>query len=134
MAADDALTDEQQELMQLRARVRELETSQRQLEIYAEDLRRTFGELRRQLGYMNELHRISTAIGEVLEPTEVMERTLSGLDRLVANQAVCIYLVENDAAVRTACHGAVPRPGKLRQHLWPLDNPNPPKPLLAEAQ
>jgi diguanylate cyclase (GGDEF)-like protein len=105
MAADDTTTAEQNELRQLRARVRELEASQRQLEIYAEDLRRTFGELRRQLGYMNELHRISTAIGEVLEPTEVMARTLEGVDRLVANQAVCIYLVEAGAVVRTACHG-----------------------------
>ena len=104
---DDAMTAEQQELQQLRMRVRELETSQRQLEIYAEDLRRTFGELRRQLGYMNELHRISAAIGEVLEPTEVMARTLDGLDRLVANQAVCIYLIEDDAAVRVACHGEI---------------------------
>src|SRR5437868_6317509 len=107
MAADDTVTADQQELKLLRMRVRELETSQRQLEIYAEDLRRTFGELRRQLGYMNELHRISTAIGEVLEPTEVMARTLDGLDRLVANQAVCIYLVEDDAAVRAASHGEV---------------------------
>lgn len=108
MAADDATTAaDQNELRQLRARVRELEASQRQLEIYAEDLRRTFGELRRQLGHMNELHRISTAIGEVLEPTEVMERTLEGVDRLVANQAVCIYLVEEGAAVRVAHHGDV---------------------------
>src|SRR5688500_21537 len=96
---------EQSELVMLRARVNELEASQRQLEIYAEDLRRTFGELRRQLGYMNELHQISTMIGSVLEPGEVMARTLEGVGRLVANQAGGIYLVENDVAIRAATSG-----------------------------
>ena len=67
------MTPEQTELIQLRARVRELEAAQRQLEIYAEDLRRTFAELRRQLGHMNELHRVSTMIGSVLEPGEVID-------------------------------------------------------------
>ena len=99
------MTPEETELTTLRARVRELEAAQRQLEIYAEDLRRTFGELRRQLGYMNELHRISTMIGSVLEPREVMARTLEGIGRLVANQAACIYLIEGDEAVRAACEG-----------------------------
>src|SRR5215212_10457213 len=96
---------EQAELTQLRARVRELEAAQRQLEIYAEDLRRTFGELRRQLGYMSELHRVSTMIGSVLEPREVMARTLEGVGRLVANQAACIYLIEGEEAIRAACVG-----------------------------
>jgi diguanylate cyclase (GGDEF)-like protein len=99
------MTPEQNELNQLRARVSELEDAQRQLEIYAEDLRRTFGELRRQLGYMNELHRVSTMIGSVLEPSEVLSRTLEGVGRLVANQAACIYLIEGDEAIRTACLG-----------------------------
>src|SRR5215211_6302684 len=99
------MTSEQTELTTLRARVREREAAQRQLEIYAEDLRRTFGELRRQLGYMSELHRISTMIGSVLEPGEVMARTLEGVGRLVENQAACIYLIEGDEEVRTACEG-----------------------------
>jgi diguanylate cyclase (GGDEF)-like protein len=99
------MTPEQTELETLRARVRELEAAQRQLEIYAEDLRRTFAELRRQLGHMNELHRISTMIGSVLEPREVMARTLEGVGRLVPNQAACIYLIEGDDAVRSACEG-----------------------------
>jgi diguanylate cyclase (GGDEF)-like protein len=99
------MSPEESELVALRARVRELETSQRQLEMYAEDLRRTFGELRRQLGYMNELHRISTLIGSVLEPGEVMARTLEGIGRLVGNQAAGIYLIDGDQAVRAACEG-----------------------------
>jgi diguanylate cyclase (GGDEF)-like protein len=99
------MTPEDSELVALRARVRELETSQRQLEIYAEDLRRTFAELRRQLGYMNELHRISTMIGSVLEPGEVMARTLEGIGHLVSNQAACIYLTDGDEAVRAASDG-----------------------------
>jgi diguanylate cyclase (GGDEF)-like protein len=99
------MTSEQEELIQLRARVSELEAAQRQLEIYAEDLRRTFAELRRQLGYMNELHRVSTMIGSVLEPGEVMARTLEGVGRLVANQAACIYLIEDCTATRAAALG-----------------------------
>ena len=99
------MTPEETELTTLRARVRELEAAQRQLEIYAEDLRRTFAELRRQLGYMNELHRISTMIGSVLEPREVMARTLEGVGHLVSNQAACIYLIEGDEAVRAAYEG-----------------------------
>lgn len=83
----------------------ELEAAQRQLEIYAEDLRRTFAELRRQLGYMNELHRVSTMIGSVLEPGEVMARTLEGVGRLVANEAACIYLIEERTASRAASLG-----------------------------
>src|ERR687890_2723272 len=96
---------EQTEVTHLRARVRALEAAQRQLEIYAEDLRRTFAELRRQLGYMSELHRVSTMIGSVLEPGQVMSRTLEGIGRLVSNQAACIYLIEGDEAVRAACEG-----------------------------
>src|SRR4051795_11126207 len=95
-------SSEQTELTRLRARVHELEAAQRQLEIYAEDLRRTFAELRRQLGHMNELHRISTAIGSILDPREVMERTLEGLGELVPNQAACIYLVDGHEVTR-AC-------------------------------
>jgi diguanylate cyclase (GGDEF)-like protein len=111
---------EQTELTQLRARVRELEAAQRQLEIYAEDLRRTFGELRRQLGYMSELHRVSTMIGAVLEPGEVMARTLEGVGRLVANQAAGIYLIEGDQAVRAAAVGDVTL---LPAHRLPVGTP-----------
>src|SRR5690349_18805241 len=114
------LTPEQTELHQLRARVRELEDAQRQLEIYAEDLRRTFAELRRQLGYMNELHRVSTAIGSVLEPGEVMSRTLEGVNRLVSNQASGIYLVQERDAVRSA---AVGDETLLPDERLPLDLP-----------
>src|SRR3954454_10168265 len=98
-------SSEQTELTRLRARVHELEAAQGQLEIYAEDLRRTFAELRRQLGYMNELHRISTMIGSVLEPREVMARTLEGVGRVVSNQAACIYLIDGNGAVRSASLG-----------------------------
>jgi len=99
------VTPEELELTQLRARVRELEAAQRQLEIYAEDLRRTFAELRRQLGHMNELHRISAAIGSILDPREVMDRTLEGLGHLVPSQAACIFLVDGESVVRAATRG-----------------------------
>ena len=54
---------------------------------------------------MNELHRVSTMIGSVLEPGEVMARTLEGVGRLVANQGACIYLIEGNVALRSACLG-----------------------------
>ena len=41
-------------------------------------------------------------IGSILEPTEVVVRTLEGLEHLVENQAACIYLIEDDCAVRAA--------------------------------
>ena len=44
-------------------------------------------------------------IGSVLEPREVMARTLEGVGRLVANQAACIYLIEGEQAIRAACVG-----------------------------
>ncbi len=92
---------------QAQARVHELEASQQQLEIYAEDLQRTFAELRRQLGHMNELHKISTIIGSVLEPKEVMARTLDGLGRLVLHDVACTYLVEGGGGVRRASQGSL---------------------------
>lgn len=98
-------------LEQQQARVRELESAQAQLEIYADDLQRTFRELRRQLSNMNELHKISTIIGSVLEPTEVMARTLDGLGRLVEHDLACIYLLEEGIAVRRVTRGkASPAP------------------------
>jgi diguanylate cyclase (GGDEF)-like protein len=114
-----AITPEHAELLHLRARVHELEAAQRQLEIYAEDLRRTFSELRRQLRHMNELHRISTVIGSVLEPGEVMARTLEGVGRLVANQASCIYLLDGCDVIRTAAFG---EPALLPAARMPLDD------------
>ncbi len=90
---------------QEQARVRELEAAQSQLEVYAEDLQRTFLEVRRQLAHMNELHHISTVIGSVLEPNEVMTRTLDGLGRLIEHDAACIFLVEGDVAVRRSARG-----------------------------
>ncbi len=92
---------------QQQARVIELEAAQGQLLLYAEDLQGTFSELRRQLSRMNELHDISMVIGSVLEPREVMSRTLGGLGRLVEHDVACVYLVENGSAVRRATRGDV---------------------------
>ena len=109
MTADGTRAGELEELRRLyareQARVRELEMAQRQLEIYAEDLRRTFAELRRQLNHMNELHRISTMIGSILEPNEVMLRTIEGISRLVENDAASMYVTEHDVAHRVCSSG-----------------------------
>src|SRR3954453_19060285 len=113
------MTPDEQEIRQLRARVRDLEASQRQLEIYAEDLRRTFAELRRQLGHMNELHRISAAIGSILDPREVMYKTLEGLSQLVPGQGAGIFLVDGDGVIRAATRGdesLLPS-----EHAWTTD-------------
>ena len=87
------------------ARVRDLEVSQRQLEIYARDLQEMFGRLQRQLSLMDELHNVSIVIGSVLEPEEVMARTLDGLGRLLEHDLACIYLVQGGSAVRGAMRG-----------------------------
>ena len=86
-------------------RVAELEVAQRQLELYAEDVRRTFAQLRTQLNNMNELHEISTAVGSILDPNEVMQRTLEGVGRLVTNDAATIYVIEGDIAQRAYVWG-----------------------------
>ena len=91
------------------ARIRELELSQRQLELYAEDLQRTFSQLRRQLAHMNELHNICTVIGSILDPSEVVDRTIEGLGRLVEHDVACLYLVENGSAVRQSARGVAAR-------------------------
>jgi diguanylate cyclase (GGDEF)-like protein len=104
-AADDELTRLRRLYEQQQARVRELEAAQSQLLIYAEDLQGTFAELRRQLTRMNELHDISTMIGSVLEPREVMSRTLVGLGRLLGNTVACIYILEGGVATRRAARG-----------------------------
>jgi two-component system, cell cycle response regulator len=104
------------------ARVRELESSQRQLEIHADDLQRTFHDLRRQLTHMSELHKISTILGSVLEPTEVMTRTLEGLGRLVEHDLACIYVVEDGSGVRRVARGSADRvpPRKVKLGQGPL--------------
>jgi two-component system, cell cycle response regulator len=91
------------------ARIRELELSQRQLELYAEDLQRTFSQLRRQLAHMNELHNICTVIGSILEPSEVVDRTVEALGRIVEHDVACLYLVEDGSAVRQAARGVAAR-------------------------
>jgi len=105
------------------SRVRELESAQRQLELYADDLQRTFRELRRQLSNMNELHQISTVIGSVLDPNEVMARTLDGLARLVEHDRACIYVIgDDDLAVRAADRGPASRlpPRRVRRGEGPI--------------
>ena len=126
MTADPAALAQLRELRELyaqeQARVRELEAARRQLEIYAEDLQRTFSELRLQLAHMNELHTISTMIGAVLDPREVLSRTLQGLTRLVSHDFACIYLIEGQDVSRRAMRGPIDRapPEAVRLAEGPL--------------
>ncbi|MFN8524862.1 MAG: sensor domain-containing diguanylate cyclase [Chloroflexota bacterium] len=94
------------QLSAAQSHVRTLEAAQAQLELYAEDLQRTFSELRRQLSNMSALHELSTMIGAVLEPGEVMTRALIGLRGLVAVDAACIYRLEGETARRHPARGA----------------------------
>jgi eukaryotic-like serine/threonine-protein kinase len=71
-----------------------------QLETYAADLSRTYGELRRHLHRMTALHEVSMRIASALDPDEVLAGMLDSLDQLVSYQTAAIYLLDLDVAVR----------------------------------
>src|SRR5438105_2927199 len=70
-----------------------------QLETYAADLSRTYGELRRHLHHMTVLHEVSTRIVSALDPDEVVAGVLDSLNDLLTYQTAAIYLVDLDVAV-----------------------------------
>jgi diguanylate cyclase (GGDEF)-like protein len=70
-----------------------------QLETYAADLSRTYGELRRHLYHMTVLHEVSTRLVSALDPDEVVAGMLDSLNELLTYQMAAIYLVDLDVAV-----------------------------------
>jgi diguanylate cyclase (GGDEF)-like protein len=79
--------------------LREARERSAQLETYAADLSRTYGELRRHLYHMTVLHEVSTRIVSALDPEEVLASVLDSLGELLTYIDAAIYLVELDVAV-----------------------------------
>jgi diguanylate cyclase (GGDEF)-like protein len=79
--------------------LRQAQERSAQLETYAADLSRTYGELRRHLHHMTVLHEVSTRIVSALDPEEVLAGVLDSLSELLTYVTAGIYLVELDVAV-----------------------------------
>ncbi|MBV8713587.1 MAG: GGDEF domain-containing protein [Chloroflexi bacterium] len=79
--------------------LRQAQERSAQLETYAADLSRTYGELRRHLHHMTVLHEVSTRIVSALDPEEVLSGVLNSLSELVTYVTAAIYLVDLDVAV-----------------------------------
>jgi diguanylate cyclase (GGDEF)-like protein len=69
-----------------------------QLETYASDLNRTYGELRRHLHQLTVLHEVHTRIASALDPDEVLAGMLGSLSQLLSYQTAVIYLMDLDVA------------------------------------
>jgi diguanylate cyclase (GGDEF)-like protein len=80
-----------------------------QLETYASDLNRTYGELRRHLHQLTALHEVNTRIASALDPDEVLAGMLGSLSQLLTYQTAVIYLLDLDvAAPAEGPHTVVP--------------------------
>ena len=90
-----------------------------QLETYAADLSRTYGELRRHLHHMTVLHEANIRIASALDPEEVLAGVLDSLGQLLPYHTAAVYLLDLDAAdacAAAARHGpAAPFPQRPRQ-------------------
>jgi diguanylate cyclase (GGDEF)-like protein len=86
-----------------------------QLETYAADLSRTYGELRRHLHHLTVLHEVGTRIVSALDPDEVVAGVLDSLNELLTFQTAAVYLVDLDVAVPAeGPHTVVPSEGLPR--------------------
>jgi diguanylate cyclase (GGDEF)-like protein len=79
--------------------LRQAQERSAQLETYAADLNRTYGELRRHMHHMTVLHEVSTRIVSALDPEEVLAGVLDSLGELLTYITAAIYLVDLDVAV-----------------------------------
>jgi diguanylate cyclase (GGDEF)-like protein len=70
-----------------------------QLETYAADLNRTYGELRRHLHHMTVLHEVNLRIASALDPDEVLAGVLDSLGQMLAYRTAAVYLMDLDVAV-----------------------------------
>jgi len=84
----------------LQAQVVELERARDQLQIYAEDLRRTHAELRRWITSLNALHDVSTSISSALDEQLVLERLLESVAVLVPSDSAAVYLAHEAHELR----------------------------------
>src|ERR1700681_3257174 len=79
-----------------------------QLETYASDLNRTYGELRRHLHQLTVLHEVNTRIASALDPDEVLAGMLGSLSQLLTYQTAVIYLGDLDLASPAEGHTVPP--------------------------
>src|SRR5579885_1263975 len=79
--------------------LRQAQERSAQLETYAADLNRTYGELRRHLHHMTVLHEVTTRIVSALDPEEVLSGVLDSLGELMEYSTAAVYLVDLDIAV-----------------------------------
>ncbi|MGI9147141.1 MAG: diguanylate cyclase [Chloroflexota bacterium] len=70
-----------------------------QLETYASDLNRTYGDLRRHLHQLMVLHAVNTRIAAALDPDEVLAGMLGSLSELLTYHTAAIYLLDLDVPV-----------------------------------
>jgi diguanylate cyclase (GGDEF)-like protein len=86
-----------------------------QLETYAADLSRTYGELRRHMHHLTVLHEVNMRIASALDPDEVLAGVLDSLNQLLTYQTAAIYLLDQDVAVAAeGPHGLTPADGLPR--------------------
>src|SRR3979411_2068856 len=67
-----------------------------QLETYAADLSRTYGELRRHLQHMTVLHEANLRIASALDPDEVLAGVLDSLGQMLAYRTASADLMDLD--------------------------------------
>jgi diguanylate cyclase (GGDEF)-like protein len=70
-----------------------------QLDTYAADLNRTYGELRRHLHHMTVLHEVNTRVASALDPDEVLAVMLDSLNQLVVYETAAVHLLDFAVAV-----------------------------------
>jgi diguanylate cyclase (GGDEF)-like protein len=80
--------------------LRQAQERSTQLEAYAADLSRTYGELRRHSHQMTVLHQVSTRIVSALDPQEVLGSVLDSLSELLIYVTARVYLVDLDVALQ----------------------------------
>lgn len=100
---------------ELEDRLQELESAPVQMESYAEDLSRTYGELRRSLQRMTILHEANTSIASALDPDAVSSSMLDALDQLINYDLAAIYTLDLDVlATQEAPNILLPASRQLR--------------------
>jgi len=92
--------EERRRNLELEARLQELVASRDQLVAYAQDLQRTYGQLRHQLQRLTVLHSLTTVIGGGLQVEQVVGSTVEGVRQLVAAAVVRLQLEGEEPSQR----------------------------------
>jgi diguanylate cyclase (GGDEF)-like protein len=111
---------------ELRVRLHELEQSERQLLIYAQDLRRSHEEVRAQLRKQTSLHSVNLAIAAALDVDEVVRTTLDGADLLLGYDGAALYIAEDAGGLLQLHDMRGSMPAALREQTLDADAGEPP--------